>query len=171
MLGETPCRIEPIHYQGTVYIFGAGHVSQKVAALTPALDFQTIILDDRAEYANGNRFPQADQIIVPEKMSDCVKDLPISGNSYIVIVTRGHAHDLTVLEQALQTDAGYIGMIGSKRKRETLYANLRRSGVTDEDLARVHCPIGMAIDAETPEEIAISIVGELIQARAKLING
>jgi xanthine dehydrogenase accessory factor len=100
-----------------------------------------------------------------------MKDLQISRNSFIVIVTRGHAYDMIVLAQALQTDAGYIGMIGSKRKRETIYKHLRQSGISEEALSRVHSPIGIDIEAETPEEIAVSIAGELIKVRAKLIYG
>jgi xanthine dehydrogenase accessory factor len=169
--GETIYLMEPVHYPGKVYIFGAGHISQKLAYLTSFVDFQTAILDDRKEYANARRFPQADQILIPENMENCMKDLQISKSSYIVIVTRGHAYDMAVLAQALQTNAGYIGMIGSKRKRETIYQQLRQSGIQEEALARVHSPIGINIDAETPEEIAVSIVGELIQARVRLIDG
>ncbi len=169
-VGETSYLVEPIHYMGTVYIFGAGHVSQKLAQLTAFVGFQTVVLDDRAEFANAHRFPQADQIIVASDMDNCVKDLPVNRSSYLVIVTRGHAYDRTVLEQAVKTDAGYIGMIGSRRKRDTIYEYLRRAGVTSERLAQVHSPIGVEIDAETPEEIAVSIVGELIKRRAGLIN-
>ncbi|TAL39300.1 MAG: XdhC/CoxI family protein [Spirochaetes bacterium] len=168
---EASYLIEPVRLPGTVYIFGAGHVSQKLAYLTPFLDFQTVIVDDRKEYANEKRFPRADRIVVPETMENCMKDLRISRNSYLVIVTRGHAYDAAVLAQALETDAGYIGMIGSKRKRETIYNHLRRSGVQEAALARVHSPIGIDIEAETPEEIAVSIAGELIQKRAGLIDG
>lgn len=170
-LGETRYLIEPVPCSGIVYIFGAGHVSQKLAYLTPFVYFRTVIVDDREEYANRTRFPQADRILIPASMENCMKDLPISENSYIVIVTRGHAHDMTVLAQALRTDAGYIGMIGSKRKRDMIYQQLRLSGVREASLARVHSPIGTDIKAETPEEIAVSIVGELIQARADRING
>jgi xanthine dehydrogenase accessory factor len=170
-LGETHYLIEPVHYLGTVYIFGAGHVSQKLASLTSFVGFQTVVLDDRTQYANKDRFPAAGRIIVAEDMSDCMKNLSINKNSYIVIVTRGHAYDMVVLKQALQTNAGYIGMIGSKRKRDMIYEHLRQSGVSEEALSRVHAPIGTRIAAETPEEIAVSIVGELIAARSKLING
>jgi xanthine dehydrogenase accessory factor len=96
-----------------------------------------------------------------------MKNLEIDKESYLVIVTRGHVHDKTVLEQALRTDAGYIGMIGSRKKRDATYEVLAREGFGNEDFARVHSPIGLNIDAETPEEIAVSIVGELIQARAR----
>lgn len=170
-LGEASYQIEPIHSPATVYIFGAGHVSQKVAHLTAFVDFKTVVVDDREEYANKKRFPLANHIIVPDNMEQCISGLDISINSYIVIVTRGHVHDMVILAQAIRTGAGYIGMIGSKRKRETIYRHLRQSGIQEEMLARVHCPIGIDIEAETPEEIAISIVGELILARAKLING
>jgi xanthine dehydrogenase accessory factor len=169
-LGETTYLIEPVQYPGTVYIFGAGHVSQKLASLTTLVGFQTVILDDRREYANEQRFPQADQIVVPEDMETCMQDIPISGNSYLVIVTRGHGQDMTVLKQALKTDAGYIGMIASKRKRDLIYQHLRQSGIREEELGRVHSPIGIDIAAETPEEIAVSIIAELIQERARLIH-
>ena len=96
-----------------------------------------------------------------------MKELRIDGESYLVIVTRGHAHDQTVLEQALRTRAGYIGMIGSRRKRDATYEALAHEGFTARDFARVHSPIGLNIGAETPEEIAVSIVAELIEARAR----
>jgi len=166
--GEAAYLVEPVHNPGTVYIFGAGHVSQKLAFLTAFVGFHTVVLDDREDYANAERFPHADQVLVPASMEHCVKDLPISRDSYIVIVTRGHTYDLTVLTQALKTDAGYIGMIGSRKKREIVYLHLRRAGIPEEALSRVHTPIGIDIASETPQEIAVSIVGELIQSRARL---
>jgi len=169
--GETTYLIERLYNPGTVYIFGAGHIGQKLAHLTSFAGFQTIVLDERAEYANETRFPEADRIIVPATMNDCVKDLPIGKHSYVVIVTRGHAYDREVLAQTLRTDAGYIGMIGSRRKRDMIYEYLRQSGVSDEAMAQVHAPIGLSIAAETPEEIAVSIIGELIQTRVRLTNG
>ncbi len=99
-------------------------------------------------------------------MERAFEGLEIGPDSYIVIVTRGHRDDLTVLRLALQTRARYIGMIGSKRKRELVYQALRSEGVSSGDLDRVHSPIGVEIGAETPEEIAISILAELIQVRA-----
>ncbi|HKJ64369.1 MAG TPA: XdhC family protein, partial [Desulfopila sp.] len=90
-------------------------------------------------------------------------------DDYVVIVTRGHLHDRTVLAQALRTDAGYIGMIGSRRKRAAIYTTLKNDGFTDTDLARVHNPIGLPIGADTPEEIAVSIAAELIQVRADMV--
>ena len=96
----------------------------------------------------------------------CLDGISIDKDSYIVIVTRGHLHDLEVLEQALRTEAGYIGMIGSRRKRNAIYAQLLDRDVSEAQLEQVRCPIGIAIEADTPEEIAVSIVGELIYQRA-----
>ena len=96
--------------------------------------------------------------------------MEIDGDCCIIIVTRGHEHDRNVLAQALRTGAGYIGMIGSRRKRDAIYRSLHGDGFFPEDLARVHCPIGIAIGARTPAEIAVSIAAELIAQRAKKVN-
>lgn len=158
--------VEPTVLPGTVYLFGAGHVSRPVAELASLVDFQTVVVDDRQEFANAERFPRADRVIVVPSSHQSLEGLEIDRNSYLVIVTRGHLHDKTVLEQALNTDAGYIGMIGSRRKRDLIYQELLTKGFSQSDLGRVHAPIGLAIGAETPEEIAVSIVAELIQVRA-----
>lgn len=159
--------VEPTVLPGTVYLFGAGHVSRPVAELASLVDFQTVVIDDRQEFANAERFPRADRVIVVPSSHQSLEALEIDRDSYLVIVTRGHLHDKTVLEQALKTDAGYIGMIGSRRKRDLIYQELMTKGFSQTDLERVHAPIGLAIGAETPEEIAVSIVAELIQVRAK----
>ncbi|CCO09207.1 XdhC family aldehyde oxidoreductase maturation factor [Desulforamulus hydrothermalis] len=159
--------VEPVSTSGTVYIFGAGHVSQRLALLTSLVDFRTIVLDDRKEFANRDRFPTADEVIVLENFEQAFKNLDIDKDNYLVIVTRGHAHDKNVLAQALRTKACYIGMIGSKRKRDTIYRTLREEGHKDDDLKKVYSPIGLEIAAETPEEIAVSIVAELIRVRAE----
>ncbi len=160
--------VEPTFLPGTVYLFGAGHVSRPVAELANMVDFRTVVLDDREEFANKDRFPKADQVIVIPSYGDLFANLDIDRDSYLVIVTRGHLHDKTVLEQCLRTAAGYIGMIGSKRKQHLVYEELMGKGFTEDDLKRVHNPIGLDISAETPEEIAVSIVAELIQARARI---
>ncbi len=158
--------VEPIRPTGDVYIFGAGHVSQKIAPLAETVGFRTVVLDDRAEYASRDRFPAPTEIVVLETF-DRLPALPIDGDSYIVIVTRGHLHDKTILEWSLHTAAGYIGMIGSRRKRDKLYAVLTGQGFGEGDFRRVYSPIGADILAETPEELAVSIVGELIRVRAE----
>ncbi|MDO7787538.1 XdhC family aldehyde oxidoreductase maturation factor [Desulforamulus aquiferis] len=160
--------VEPISTYGTVYIFGAGHVSQKLGLLTGLIDFRTVVIDDRREFANRERFATADEVLVVESFGQAFADFKFDPDSYLVIVTRGHAHDKTVLAQALKTNASYIGMIGSVRKRDTLYRSLLSEGFTEQDLKRVYCPIGLEIAAETPEEIAVSIAAELIKIRAGL---
>lgn len=160
--------VEPTVPPGTVYLFGAGHVSRPVAELASMVEFQTVILDDRADFANKERFPKADQIIVIPSYENLFAGMDIDRDSYLVIVTRGHLHDKTVLEQSLRTKAGYIGMIGSKRKQHLLYEELLGKGFSKGDLERVHNPIGIDIHAETPEEIAVSIVAQLIDARARM---
>ncbi len=158
--------VEPITSNGTVYIFGAGHVSQKLSLLTTFVDFRTVVLDDREEFANRGRFPSVDEVLVLESFEQAFKDLEIERDSYLIIVTRGHAYDKAVLAQALRTNAGYIGMIGSEKKRDTIYRALRQEGFTEADMQRVHSPIGLEIKAETPEEIAVSITAELIKIRS-----
>ncbi len=158
--------VEPVCSRGTVFIFGAGHVSLELARLTSRIEFRTVVLDDRSEFANRDRFPMADEVHVTEGVDNALQGLAIGPESYLVIVTRGHRHDKTILAQALRTPAGYIGMIGSRSKRAKVYAALLDEGFTRESLERVHCPIGLEIGAETPEEIAVSIVAELIQARS-----
>jgi xanthine dehydrogenase accessory factor len=158
--------MDPAAVSGTVYIFGAGHVSQALARLTNRVDFRTVVLDDRPEFANKERFPAADAIHVLDSFQTAIEGQIIDPDCYLVIITRGHSHDKTVLAQALGSEAGYIGMIGSRRKRDALYAALLEEGFTQSDLERVHSPIGLAIGAETPEEIAVSIVAELISQRA-----
>ncbi len=158
--------VEPIRHPGTLYTFGAGHVSQKIAPLAETVGFRTVVLDDRSEYANRERFAEPTELVLLESFSR-LPDLDIDDNSYLVIVTRGHLHDKVVLEQALRSKAGYIGMMGSRRKRDMVFEELIREGFVRRDLDRVHSPIGTDIAAETPEELAVSIVGELIKVRAE----
>jgi xanthine dehydrogenase accessory factor len=152
---------------GTAYIFGAGHCGEKLAPVLATVGFGTVIIDDRTEFANAERFPMVDQILVPDTMDQPFNDMEMGDDSYIVIVTRGHAHDELVLRCALRTSAGYIGMIGSKRKRESIYDNMLADGFKQSDIDRVFSPIGMDIGAETPEEIAISIAAEMVKLRAQ----
>jgi xanthine dehydrogenase accessory factor len=158
--------LEPIKHLPTVYLFGAGHVAACVSPLANMVGFRVVVIDDRPEFANQDRFPHADEIRVQEfpKVFD---EIAINDSSYIVIVTRGHLHDRIVLECAMGTEPAYIGMIGSRRKNAAIMEALRAKGIPDHRLTQVHAPIGIKIDAETPEEIAISIVAELIQVRAE----
>ena len=160
--------VEPTVTPKTLLIFGAGHVSMPTARLAGAVGFRVVVVDDREAFANRDRFPGADQIRVPKDFASALSGISIDADTYAVIVTRGHRYDKEVLAQVLSTGAGYIGMIGSRRKRDAIYAALKKEGVAEEDLARVHCPIGLSIGAETPAEIAVSIVAELIASRAGL---
>jgi xanthine dehydrogenase accessory factor len=164
-LGNRRFLVERCYIPSTVYIFGAGHVSQHVAELAGKVQFETVVLDDREDFANRERFPAASDVVVLDSFADGFKGLELGGDSYVVIVTRGHTHDRTVLEQALRTKAGYIGMLGSRKKSAEIRKALLAEGFTEEDVMRFNCPIGLDIGAETTAEIAVSIVAELIQAR------
>jgi xanthine dehydrogenase accessory factor len=165
---QTRLLVEPLGAPGTLFLFGGGHVSQKLAPLADLLGFRTVVVDDRSEFANTERFPLVNEFVVPDRYEVAFQQCEIDAESYLVIVTRGHLHDKTVLEQALRTPAAYIGMIGSIRKRNAVYDELRADGFTDVDFSRVHSPIGLKIGAESPEEIAVSIAAELIQVRSGL---
>lgn len=161
------------HYRSreTVYLFGGGHVAQKIAHVAHFAAFRIAVLDDRPEFARRELFPQAELLLAPSSFTDvfALPELarePMADTSYVVIVTRGHRHDADILEQALRTEAGYIGMIGSRAKRDATYRKLAEKGFGERDFARVHCPIGLDIGAQTPEEIGISVAAELILHRA-----
>lgn len=168
LLEQHQAVIEPVADFGTAWIFGAGHVSQSLAPVLSSVEFRTVVLDDRKEFANRERFGTADDIVLLESFADGFRGLEIGAGSYIIIVTRGHLHDRAVLEQALRTEAAYIGMIGSRGKRDQIFLALLDGGFTETDLKRVHSPIGLGIKAETPAEIAVSIAAELIRVRAEL---
>ena len=156
--------IEPLVHPGTIHLIGAGHVALSTAHLAAYVGFEVVVMDDRPEFANTERYPQAKAVHVLNGFDNCLNKL--GPNDYVIIVTRSHLHDRDVLAQALQTDASYIGMIGSSRKRKAVYASLQEKGFSDTDLQRVHSPIGLFIGADTPEEIGVSIVAELVQVRA-----
>jgi xanthine dehydrogenase accessory factor len=162
--------VEPVEPEAVLALFGAGHISTFVAPLAHTVGFRVCVIDDRAEFANPERFPTADQLLVCS-VSEAFERIAVTPATFLAIVTRGHLHDRDALRGALKTVSAYIGMIGSRRKRDLIYAALMEEGVSDEDLRRVHCPIGVSIGAETPQEIAVSIVAELIQVRAQAPSG
>lgn len=164
--GDWNVLVDPMRKLKTLYLFGAGHVAVPTAHIAAMVGFRVVAIDDRPEYASVERFPDARGVIVTGDFAHAVEDVPINEDSYIVIITRGHQYDREVLQQALKTKAGYIGMISSRRKRETIYAALRKTGVEQSALDAVHSPIGLNIGGETPEEIAVSIVAELISVRS-----
>jgi xanthine dehydrogenase accessory factor len=158
--------LEPLAPPITVYIFGGGHIAVRLAPLCHLLGFRTVVVDDRADFASRERFPQASELVVAPSFDHALEDLPIGEDGYVVIVTRGHGGDEAILRQALRRRPGFIGMIGSLRKRALVFQQLAREGFTSEDLARVVCPVGLPIGAETPEEIAVSIAAQLVATRA-----
>lgn len=154
-------RVEP---PALAVVCGAGHVGAEVAPLVARLGFRVVVVDDRAEFAAAARFPDAR--VVTRPFADALEAVGVDGRSYVVIVTRGHVHDLDVLEQALRLGARYVGLMASRSKRERLQAALREAGFGDDVLGRIHSPIGLAIGAETPAELAVSIAAEIVQVRA-----
>lgn len=159
--------VEEFKEYSKAYIFGGGHVAKALEPILRHVDFETYIIDDREEYANPERFPDAEETIVVSDFGHCFDEIDPDEESYLIIVTRGHRGDLEVLRQALQRPYAYLGMIGSKRKNNMLFDILREEGVSEEALASVHAPIGLSIGSETPEEIGVSIVAEIIQVRAE----
>jgi len=149
-----------------LYIFGAGHVSFELFKAAKNAGFDVIVADDREAYANAERFPGARQVIARD-FSQTMAELSPRESAYIVIATRGHRDDMRVLRWAVQTPARYIGMVGSKRKAITVFRELTREGLNPELFDRVYSPVGLDIGAVTPDEIAVSIVAELIAVRRR----
>ena len=164
LAGGVQIFVETIFEPPMLFIFGAGHLACYISKYAKPLNFLVTVCDDRAEFANKDRFPEADNIIV-ESFESVFDKIDINKNSFIVIVTKGHKSDEIVLKQAVKADAKYIGMIGSKRKTSAILNKLRKSGVPQEALSRIYSPIGISIGAVTPEEIALSIVCELVKIR------
>ncbi len=156
--------VEPVLPPAELYIFGAGHVAASLYKVARIAGFDITVVDDRAAYANRERFPEAQEVIA-EDFEKAMERLAPSESSYIVIVTRGHRDDMRVLRWAVQTPARYIGMIGSKRKTITIFKELQKEGLAPELFDRVHAPVGLDIGAVTPEEIAVAITAELIAKR------
>ncbi|MCI0567092.1 MAG: XdhC/CoxI family protein [Acidobacteria bacterium] len=149
-------------------IFGAGHVGAALAALTPALGFATTVLDDRPEFLEVGRFPGQVQLL--RMGSGMSGDLPpVDASTYVAIVTRCHRTDLEALRRVLGTSAGYVGLIGSRRKVRVIVERLRREGFSESRLSGLRAPIGIPVGACTPEEIAVSIAAEMIQLRRGLV--
>lgn len=160
--------LEPLSPLFRLVIAGAGHIGQALAHLGKLLDFEVTVIDDRPEFANPERFSEADSLII-EDIGRAVARFPCSPDSFIVIVTRGHSHDAEALRGCIHSPAAYIGMIGSKRKVALLRKqSLAKGWARAEDWERVHAPIGLNIGSKTVEEIAVSIAAQLVQVRSRL---
>lgn len=162
--GQLHVYVEPIVPQPRACIFGAGHISKSLSQAAALAGFATLIVDDREQYANRDRFPEASEVHAGE-YEQIFEKIEVTGSTYIVIVTRGHRDDMRVLRWAVGTPARYIAMIGSKRKVLSLVRELEKEGIPREAFDRLNAPMGLDIGAVTPEEIAISVVAEMIAVR------
>lgn len=156
--------LEPIMSDPRLVILGAGHLGQALAAIGHLVGFQVVVYDDREQYANRERFPQAREILVGpfDSLNDRVS---VDPQSFVVVVTRGHQHDLAATEQVIRTPARYVGLVGSRRKIKMIVEELLNRGHAPEVFDRLYAPIGLDIGSDTPEEIAVSVVAELIALR------
>jgi xanthine dehydrogenase accessory factor len=156
--------VEPVIPQPRAYIFGGGHVSKSISRVATLAGFATTIIDNREAFANSERFPEAEATYA-EEYEDVFPKLPVNSTTYLIIVTRGHRDDMRVLRWAVETPAKYVAMIGSKRKTISVVKELEKEGIPRDAFDKVSAPMGLEIGAETPEEIAISVVAEMIAVR------
>ncbi|GAB6137888.1 XdhC family protein [Halanaerobaculum tunisiense] len=162
---EVEVYFEPVIEEPRLVIFGAGHVAQSLAQVGKMTDFKVTVMDDRQDMVTRERYPKADKLVCAD-FDNYLQDLKIKENDYLVIVTRGHQHDYDVLREVITSKAKYIGMIGSSRKVKILFNQFRaEEGFSQELIDKVHAPIGVDIGSETPAEIAISIIAEIISIR------
>jgi xanthine dehydrogenase accessory factor len=162
--GRVEILLEPLPSSEKLYIFGAGHVAQPLAEMAKRAGFVVTVVDPRLEMANRERFPSADGIVV-KGFSQAAAGVSAGPDVYVVIVTPKHAHDEEVVRVVLDKPYRYIGMIGSRKKVATIRSHLKDAGFEDGVISKLHAPIGLDIGAETPEEIAVSIVAELVAVR------
>ena len=147
-----------------VFVFGAGHVGAAIAVAAAAAGFRVVVIDDRAEYADPARFPPGVDVLAAD-VGAALERYPLLAADAVVIATRGHRNDALILERVATSPAGYVGLLGSRRKKVVVAKGLKAAGVPAKSLQRVRVPVGLAIGAITPEEIAVSVVAELIAWR------
>ena len=147
-----------------IVIVGGGHVGRAVARVAATLGYRMTVIDDRDDFANADRFPEADEVIAGD-IDEAIDGHPMNRNSAVVIVTRGHKYDYQALSAAARSSAGYVGLMGSRRKVTLIYRQLLADGITPERLRDIHAPIGLDIGAVSPEEIAVSIMAEITMHR------
>ncbi len=162
--GQLDIYVEPVLPVPRAFIFGAGHISKGLSKIASLAGFDTVVVDDRDTFANRERFPEASEVHAAG-YEEVFPRLEVNETSYIVIVTRGHRDDLRVLRWAAATPARYVAMIGSKRKVIALIRELEKEGMPAKTFERIHAPMGLEIGAVTPEEIAVSVVAEMIAVR------
>jgi xanthine dehydrogenase accessory factor len=158
--------IEPLALSSHIYIFGAGHVGLPLAKFAREVGFSYSLIEDREQFATSERFPEAKNIIV-EEPGEAAGKINFKPSDFLAIVTRSHDQDYSVLKAVLNKSVKYIGLIGSKVKSKQIFSKLREDGFNEKQLKQIHTPIGLDINAQSPEEIAISIVAELIKIKNK----
>jgi xanthine dehydrogenase accessory factor len=156
--------VERLDPPALAVVCGAGHVGLALAPVLAGLGFRVVVVDDREEFASAERFPDAEVVVAP--FAGALAYVGVDEHAYVVIVTRGHVHDMDVLEQALRARVGYVGLMASRSKRARMEAALREAGFGREAIGRIHSPIGLDIGAETPAELAISIAAEMVRVRS-----
>ncbi|MGH7840099.1 MAG: XdhC family protein [Candidatus Binataceae bacterium] len=164
--GATRLFVDPVSGVQRLIIVGAGHIAQPLAALGTMLGFSVTLIDDRASFANRERFPTADEIIV-KPFAAAIDSLKLDRNCYLISVTRGHAFDDETVRAALKQPSCFIGMIGSRRRVRATLERMEKDGIAPKLLEEVHAPLGLDIGADTPEEIAVSIMAEIIRERRR----
>ncbi len=162
--GRMQVFIEPVEGTPTLCLFGAGHVAVPLAQMAKMAGFRVEVVDDRAKFANTERFPDADRIVV-DGFGSATEELTLNRASFAVVVTRGHKGDLEALEAVVGAGLRYVGLVGSRAKMVHLFKELEARGASRQELARVHVPVGLQIGASSPAEIAISILAEMIAVR------
>ena len=158
------CYIEAYTTPPTLVLIGGGHVSNAIVPIAKSVGFRIFVFDDREQFANPDRFPDADITMVGDYRNG-FDNLPVNANSFVVVATRGHQFDDAAVSGALRTPASYVGLLGSKRKTILIFEELIRNGFDPEELRRINAPIGLDIGGRTPEEIAISVMSEIIAFR------
>lgn len=164
--GQIVIFIEPVFPDPHLVIIGAGHVGKALASVARFSGYRTTVIDDREEYASTAHIPDASEVIIND-FADPLRGVVVGRDTNVVIATRGHTNDLDALRAVLQTPAGYIGLVGSRRKKAILFGTLLGAGFPREEIERVIIPVGLPIGSVTPEEIAISIMAQIIENRRR----
>lgn len=162
--GRMQVFIEPIEGTPTLLLFGAGHVAQPLARLAKSVGFRVEVADDRAKFANSERFPEADRVLV-EPFTEAAAKMTLGRSSYAIVVTRGHKGDADALQAVLGKGLRFVGLLGSRPKAVHVMSELEERGIATQALAEIHVPLGVEIGAQSPEEIAVSIMAELVAVR------
>jgi xanthine dehydrogenase accessory factor len=163
--GTVEVYIEPLLPSPKLYIFGAGHVGSIVAKMASFMDFDITVIDDREEFANPELFADTVNTLAGDFLDIIEQQLYFDKSTYVVVVTRGHEFDYEVLKACIPKETAYLGMMGSDQKVEKVFEKLREEGTSDNDILRIYSPIGLKINSETPAEIAVSILGQIIASR------